>query len=361
MKKIIITILMLTLLLSLSGCLDIKDSAKAMGWGNSENEQAMISALNKKYGNLTGDGEPRIIELMVTTETEDFIPKDKVSKYSSSTPEFKAWFVYDNFDNEEVEIEFIFTDESHSIYTFTSETGDDFGRSDFTLESPDGGFPVGNYKVVVTGAGVTATKTFEVYDGATISTPIILPDGTVNIDGENYNIDDLEDKIETTEKTETEENAETAEKGGYWELVNTEFMDSEDSRADHESEGVISYYQKVDDVDGRGGYTHDHTFTYDIPKNSYGENEEIVLNLVLSQNNSTGNSNSSVHIYATVNGQSLKDSNGDLCVGFSSTTLSELSVKGTAPDKSNDKMQIEIKANNTGGDFKAIYTYEWRE
>ena len=123
---------------------------------------------------MTASGEPRLLEVMMTSSTVNFIPVDKVLKYSKDSDELYAWFIYDNFNYDTISIEWIYLDNDYSIYTFESETGEDFGRGTFILEKPDEGWPLGDYRVIISGAGVEESVDFEIIDGATVSVPFDL-------------------------------------------------------------------------------------------------------------------------------------------------------------------------------------------
>ncbi len=84
MKKTVL-VLCLVMVFLLSGCKDITDTFKAGSFGKSPQETAMVEAITEKYGDLTQDGEPRLLEAMVTTNVESFIPVDIVSQYSVNT------------------------------------------------------------------------------------------------------------------------------------------------------------------------------------------------------------------------------------------------------------------------------------
>ncbi|WP_319507462.1 hypothetical protein [uncultured Methanolobus sp.] len=175
-SKLIIAILLIGIV-ALSGCTDISDSYKPGSFGTTEEEMQIVDAVTDKYGDMTATGEPRLLEVMMTSSTQNFIPVDKVLKYSKDSEELYAWFIYDNFDNDIISVEWIYLDSDYSIHTFESETGEDFGRGTFILEKPDEGWPLGDYKVIISGAGVEESVEFEIIDGATVSIPLDLLDG----------------------------------------------------------------------------------------------------------------------------------------------------------------------------------------
>ncbi|AKB25594.1 hypothetical protein MSMTP_2125 [Methanosarcina sp. MTP4] len=178
MKSKILLVLILIGIVALSGCTDISDSYKPGSFGATEEEQQIVDAVTEKYGDMTADGAPRLLEVMMTSSTQNFIPVDKVLKYSKDSEKLYAWFIYDNFEYDIINVEWIYLDNDYSIYTFESETGEDFGRGTFILEKPDDGWPLGDYKVIISGAGVQESVEFEIIDGATVSIPLDLLDGT---------------------------------------------------------------------------------------------------------------------------------------------------------------------------------------
>ncbi|MDG6243139.1 MAG: hypothetical protein QCH31_01930 [Methanolobus sp.] len=198
MKSKLLLVMFLAGIVALSGCTDISDSYKPGSFGATEQEQQIVDAVTEKYGDMTASGAPRLLEVMMTSSTQNFIPVDKVLKYSKNSEKLYAWFIYDNFENDKVYVEWIYLDNDYSIHTFESETGEDFGRGTFILEKPDDGWPLGDYKVIISGAGVEESVEFEIIDGATVSIPLDLLDGTT-IDNQKA---DLESK-ETTDTVQT--------------------------------------------------------------------------------------------------------------------------------------------------------------
>ena len=181
MKKVTLMLCVILVLLLSAGCKDITDSFKPGSFGNTPEEKAMVEAITEKYGDLTEKGDPRFLEAWVTTSVESFIPVDVVSKYSRNTEKLYAWFVYDNFDEDELEIEWIYLDNNYSIHTFKATTGKDFGRGSFILEQPDDGWVTGDYEVIIRGRGVQKTINFEIINGATVSTPLDFSNGKIKL------------------------------------------------------------------------------------------------------------------------------------------------------------------------------------
>lgn len=176
MKKLFYTLFLMITVLFISGCFDISDRAQAGNFGNTQEESTAVSAITQKYGELTQRGDPRFLEPVMTTRLNNFIPMDEVIAYSNTVDEFNVWFVYDNFNNDNLEIEWIYLDNDHSIHTFQSTTGDNFGRASFVLERPlgDDTWPTGEYKVLIRGRGIEESINFDVVKGDTKSKPFAL-------------------------------------------------------------------------------------------------------------------------------------------------------------------------------------------
>jgi hypothetical protein len=109
----------------------------------------------------------------VTTSISDFMPADIVLKYGASSQAFYVWFFYDNFGTSDtITVKFTYLDDGTVVHIFTAQGGGDYGAASFTLEAPDAGWPTGNYRVEVSGKGVSETVDFEVINGATVSQPL---------------------------------------------------------------------------------------------------------------------------------------------------------------------------------------------
>jgi len=181
MKKIVF-IICAAMLLMLSGCLDISGSFKPGSFGKTPREQAMIKALAEKYGDITEKGDPRFLEARMTSRVEEFIPVDTVTKYSADAEKLYVWFVYDNFNKDEIEVEWIYLDNNYSIHTFKEKTGEDFGRGAYILEKPDDGWALGNYKVIIRGRGIEETLTFSIIQGATAAVALPFENGKITLE-----------------------------------------------------------------------------------------------------------------------------------------------------------------------------------
>src|SRR3989338_8264481 len=111
-------------MLLLAGCLDISGNAKAGNFGDSPEDKQIIDYFGEKYGDIRNKGPtPRILEALVSTLVVNYIPTDKVLKYSKDTDKMYVWFVYDDFaENSTIEVKFIFNKSNQTINTFTSKT-----------------------------------------------------------------------------------------------------------------------------------------------------------------------------------------------------------------------------------------------
>ena len=189
--KMFLYILLLVSIL-LSGCVDITDSYKPGSFGTTEEEAEMVNVITEKYGDMTQDGNPRLLEVMMTSSINNFIPVDKVLKYSKDSEKLYVWFIYDNFNNDILTIEWRYLDQDYLIHTFESETGEDFGRGVFILEKPDDGWPLGKYNVKITGSGASESVEFEIIDGPTESIPLdLLSDNIGPMGSDSGNVEGL--------------------------------------------------------------------------------------------------------------------------------------------------------------------------
>ena len=170
MKQILVILVAAFLLF---GCVNIADTAKASAFGKNAKEKKALDYFTKKYGDPTGTGAPRFIEPFMTTSVADFMPADKVLKYGTSAPEFIVWFFYDNFGvNDAITVTFTYLDDNTVVHTFNSKGGGDYGAATFTLQAPEGGWPIGNYEVAINGKGAASKVDFEVVSGATVATAL---------------------------------------------------------------------------------------------------------------------------------------------------------------------------------------------
>jgi hypothetical protein len=173
-----VLILVVVGLFILAGCKDITDSYKPGSFGASAQDNKIVDYYTAKYGDLTASGTPRILEPLISSDVKDYIPSNKVVKFSKDTTNLYAWFVYDNFkENDEIIVEWKYLDRNYVIYTFKSSAGGDFGRGVFILERPDTGWPLGKYEVTISGLGTTSKIDFEIIDGSTVTVPLPFDTG----------------------------------------------------------------------------------------------------------------------------------------------------------------------------------------
>lgn len=373
-SKILVIILLMLSIVALSGCTDISDSYKPGSFGTTEEEMQIVDAVTEKYGDMTAKGEPRILELMMTSATENFIPVDKVLKYSQDSDELYAWFIYDNFEYDVISVEWIYLDDDYSIYTFESETGEDFGRGTFILEKPDDGWPLGNYKVIISGAGVEDSVEFEIIDGATASVPLDLLDDTT-IGNQQADFGNTETAERQTSTATTTSSSDTV---AGWYLVEVEDYNDVSDRdtfgLEYERGNVLTIKTSVD-----GDKTLQIRTVSEEPKDFYAAEEEIAIKVrkegALIATGNLGMSDSS-HINidmadirpggTTAGSYSLEDETyGDLFTmdwKDSTGTVREGIFKANVPGAKAHSGSFAIIYTYYNGDiYGTKYTYEWRE
>ena len=142
----------------------------------------MVEAITEKYGDITEKGDPRLLEARMTSRIEEFIPVDTGTKYSADAEKLYVWFVYDNFNKDEIKVEWVYLDDDYSIHTFKAKTGEDFGRGAFIMEKPDDGWALGNNKVIIRGGGIEEILTFSIIEGATVAVPLPFENGKITLE-----------------------------------------------------------------------------------------------------------------------------------------------------------------------------------
>jgi len=362
MKRKILFILLILSIVILTGCKDISDSYKPGSFGKTTEEKQVVDAITAKYGDLTQDGEPRFLEATMTSEIVNAIPVNKVSAFSKDEPKLAAWFVYDNFHKDVLNIEWTYQDEDYVIHTFKSETGDDLGRGTFILEQPDDGWPLGNYQVTISGAGVTESLTFKIIDGPTVSTPF-------NIEGVT---------ISETEK-DASDSTESANAPGWYLTGVTDF----DEEAD-DSDSVYTYSLKYDrpsitaSTIGSDGQTLIVKTTWEEPPKYMAAEQEIVLTLEkkaitmdmgnLGLKDYSGISFDVADIKpggATASQIEFEDDElGDsIVVGFRNEEDKVATMKAKAPKSTygGGKMSLTVDVYTGFLNNGARYEYEWRD
>ena len=263
-KLVALVAMLILCIVALSGCTDISDSYKPGSFGATEEEQQIVDAVTEKYGDMTASGEPRLLEVMMTSSTVNFIPVDKVLKYSKDSEELYAWFIYDNFNYDTISVEWIYLDDDYSIYTFESETGEDFGRGTFILEQPDDGWPLGEYRVIISGAGIEESVNFEIIDGSTVSEPFDLLDGAT--------IDSHKAEFGNTGPSTT---SSSVTPGWYLTTVEDYGDESDDERYDVDYKRANVWTSII----GSKGETVQVRTISDEPEDFYAAQEEIVINV----------------------------------------------------------------------------------
>ncbi|WP_406661089.1 hypothetical protein V7O66_00785 [Methanolobus sp. ZRKC3] len=372
-SKLIITILLILSIVALSGCTDISDSYKPGSFGTTEEEMQIVDAVTDKYGDMTAKGTPRLLEVMMTSSTENFIPVDKVLKYSKDSAELYAWFIYDNFEYDMINVEWIYLDNDYSIYTFESETGEDFGRGTFILEKPDDGWPLGDYEVIISGAGVEESVEFEIIDGTTVSIPLELLDGAA-----------IGSQKAEFENMETSEQSTTTTSSGIvpgWYLTTVEDYGDKPEKT-HEYYTYDVDYERgnvfTSDV-GNDGETAQVRTISEEPEDFYAAEEEISINVrkesVFMETDGLGLGDSStITIDAadipidrgTASGYYLEDETYGAFFNMQwddpTGTVKEGTFKADAPWANAFGGSFRIRyAYQNGASYRTNYIYEWRE
>ena len=118
MKKIFFVLLVFLVsfnIILLAGCKDISGTYKPGSFGTSPEDQKIVSYYKAKFGDLTASGPPRILEPLMSSDVKDYIPQNKVLKFSKDTAKLYAWFVYDNFnDKDQISVEWKYLDHRSS-------------------------------------------------------------------------------------------------------------------------------------------------------------------------------------------------------------------------------------------------------
>lgn len=163
MKKEIIMGFLMGILVLFSGCTDITTGThKAGTFGNSEKDQENLNKFIEKYGDLSEKGEPSFLEATTSSNIIDYMPIDMKTEFSLTDKYIHFWFLYDNFkDGDELVVEWKYLDTDEVIATLSTSTGEDFGRGTSILESPDEGWPEGNYRVIVESSDYRIEKLVE--------------------------------------------------------------------------------------------------------------------------------------------------------------------------------------------------------
>jgi len=168
-----LTVALLVALVLVSGCADVSFGSQKIGdFGSTKEEQKAVEFFKAKYGDpLTNSGPPRFLEPMVTTGLVNNTPVDKVTKFSKDTGSIFFWVFYDNFKKGD-KLTLTWTYKGVTVITLDREAGGDFGRAFGEFLKPDKGWATGAHTITISGGGTSATATFEIIDGATVTEPL---------------------------------------------------------------------------------------------------------------------------------------------------------------------------------------------
>jgi len=172
------TVLAITIVIGLvfaSGCADVSFGSKKIGdFGTTTEEQAAVNWFIQQYGDpRTNSGPPRFIEPVVTTGLKNNIPIDKVTAFNRNTDKIYFWVFYDNFAQGDVlDLKWIYVTTGKDVISLQKQAGGDFGRAYGEFLKPDTGWPLGKHTITISGKGVSASASFEIIDGQTVTEPL---------------------------------------------------------------------------------------------------------------------------------------------------------------------------------------------
>ena len=138
----------------------------------------MVEAITEKYGDITEKGDPRFLEARMTSRIEEFIPVDTGTKYSADAEKLYVWFVYDNFNKDEIKVEWVYLDDDYSIHTFAKPAR-------ISVEAPSSWKAVrrlgaGDYSI--TAAAALRRLDFSIIEGATVVVPLPFENGKITLE-----------------------------------------------------------------------------------------------------------------------------------------------------------------------------------
>jgi hypothetical protein len=175
-RTILFIISLIAVSLLICGCGGTGQSTvKANSFGKTQKDAAVLEAAIAKFGELGKGGTPRILNPILTTGVQDYLPIDQVQAYNKDVKMFQLWFVYDNFNDGDTGVitwKYLETGETVAIdnITFTSTSDAKFGRYNANVVAPVGGWPIGKYFAMIQAKGAAdATAYFEVVDGPTVT------------------------------------------------------------------------------------------------------------------------------------------------------------------------------------------------
>jgi hypothetical protein len=155
-----------------SGCADTSfGTLKPTDFGKSAEEIKTLDYYKQKYGEPGQPGDPRFLEPTITTALDaNNLPVDSITSLSTDAPKVYFWVFYDRFTKgDPMTITWTYLDNKKVVLTETRSAGGVYGRVFAEFVKPSGGWPVGKHQITITGKGTTASKTFEVAGGQTVT------------------------------------------------------------------------------------------------------------------------------------------------------------------------------------------------
>lgn len=156
----------------ISGCADTSFGALTpTDFGTSTDEMQALEYYKQLYGEPGQPGEPRFLEPTITTALDaNNLPVDSITTLSAGAPEVYFWVFYDRFaKGDPMTITWTYLDNGKVVLTETRSAGGVYGRVFAEFVAPAGGWPAGNHQITIAGKGASASKTFEVVSGQTVT------------------------------------------------------------------------------------------------------------------------------------------------------------------------------------------------
>jgi hypothetical protein len=170
-----LSLLCIALLLA-AGCAQTSFGTRTpVGFGTGTEDQQIIDCLKAKYGEACSNGPPRFVEPIIATRlNERNLPVDAVVKLNKNTKNLYFWVFFDRFQPKDpVTLSMKYLPTSKVVDSVEKTPNGNCGAIRAEYLMPDGGWPLGQYEITISGRGVAATKTFEVISGETVTT--VLP------------------------------------------------------------------------------------------------------------------------------------------------------------------------------------------
>jgi hypothetical protein len=144
---------------------------KPTDFGSSPEELKALDYYKQVYGEPGQPGDPRFLEPTLTTALDSRnLPVDSITSLSSDAPNVYFWVFYDRFaKGDPMTITWTYLDNNKVVLTETKSAGGVYGRVFAEFAAPAGGWPAGNHQITITGRGASASKSFEVTGGQTVT------------------------------------------------------------------------------------------------------------------------------------------------------------------------------------------------